>query len=355
MSVAPCLRVPKFLGERAITLAGRLNLFDRELKVQRVDEYLCIPLIREPLPAEIEELKKSLQMFEVTSHGFPERAGRPRELVDALENMLPPHLLASLPRAMDFVGDIAVVEIPPELEGCKGVLGEAILTMHKRLRTVLAKASAVGGVYRVREFEVIAGEAKTETVHREHGCAYHVDLTRAYFSPRLSHEHERVASQVREGETVIDMFAGVGPFSIMIAKKCGNVRVYAIDVNPDALHFLRRNITANRVEGKVTPILGEARRIVEERLLGTADRVIMNLPERAIEYVDAACGAIKPVGGVIHYYGFASSPEPLEAVKNRFIEAVRRTNRSVSKVLLAKTVRATAPLTWQVVTDAEVQ
>ncbi|KPV62684.1 MAG: tRNA (guanine(37)-N1)-methyltransferase Trm5b [Candidatus Bathyarchaeota archaeon BA2] len=352
---APSLRVPKALGEKAIRLLRKLNLSNRELGIQHVEDYLCIPLLSEPLPEDIKEMERSIPEFEISAHKFSQRAKRPLKLVDILGDKLPPHLLASVPHAIDFVGDIAIIEIPPELESHKETIGEAVMKTHKRVGTVLAKSSAVEGVYRLREFEVIAGVEKTETVHREHGCVYHVDLSKAYFSPRLSHEHDRVASLVREGEMVVDMFAGVGSFSILIAKKRENVRVHAIDVNPDAVDFLRRNVAVNRVEKKVVSILGDARRVVRERLVKMADRVIMNLPERAIEYVDVACEAIKPEGGIMHYYEFTSAPNPLETAKVRLIEAMKRTNRKVKQVLLARTVRATAPFTWQVVVDAEIQ
>lgn len=351
----PCLKVPKILGEKAIVLLSKLDLLNRELKVQQAGDHLFVPLVREPLPADVKELKRSLPDFEVSVHKFPRRTKRPLNLVDLLEDKLPPHLLASLPHAMDFVGDIAVIEIPPELEAYKKAVGEAILKAHKRAHTVLAKSGAVEGMYRLREFETIAGTGKTETIHREHGCVYHVDLAKAYFSPRLSHEHDRVASQVKDGETVIDMFAGVGPFSILIAKRHENVQLYAIDVNPDAMQYLKRNINMNHVGNRVTPILGDTRQIVKKRLAETADRVIMNLPERAIEYVDVACEAIKPRGGVVHYYEFASTPEPLEAAKVRLIEAIKRTSRNVKKILSARLVRATAPYTFQVSVDAEIQ
>ncbi len=268
---------------------------------------------------------------------------------------MPPHLLASLPHAVDFVGDIAIVEVPSELEDHKLMIGKAVLATQKRMSTVLAKLSAVGGVYRLRRFEVIAGVDKTETVHKEHGCVFHVDLAKAYFSPRLSYEHSRVAAQVKEGETVIDMFAGVGPFSILIAKERVKVRIYAIDVNPDAIHYLRKNIKANNVEAKVTAILGDARQIIKEKLKGAASRVIMNLPEKAIEYVDVACEGLQEEKGVIHYYEFTNASNPLEATKNRFSEAVKQTSRSLEKILLTRTVRATAPYTWQVVVDAEIR
>jgi tRNA (guanine37-N1)-methyltransferase len=95
----------------------------------------------------------------------------------------------------------------------------------------LTKAGDISGTYRIRDYTFIAGEHKTQTIHREFGCQFHVDIAKAYFSPRLSHEHQRVASLVQSCETVVDLFAGVGPFSVMIAKKNPNVKVYAVDLN----------------------------------------------------------------------------------------------------------------------------
>jgi len=166
---APCLEAPKTYGEKAIILLRELNLHNKELKIQQVEDYLHIPLIREPLPIEIEKIAKSLPRFEISVRKFSVRTKRPLKLVDILEDKLAPHLLASLPHAIDFVGDIAVIEVPPELEPYKRIVGEAILKVHRRVRTVLAKSGAVGGVFRVREFEVVAGTGKTETVHKEHG------------------------------------------------------------------------------------------------------------------------------------------------------------------------------------------
>ncbi len=355
MSEAPCLRVPKILGEKAISLARRLGLFNKNLKVCKAGDYLFIPLVAEPQPSHVEEFKRNLLEFEVMVHRFPERIDRRLKLVDRLGDELPPHLLASLPHAMDFVGDIAIVEVPPELESYKELIGSAIMTVHKNVKTVLGKAGAVEGVYRLRAFEVLAGRDKTETVHREFGCVYHVDLAKAYFSPRLSHEHDRVASQVQEDETVVDMFAGVGPFSILTAKRCKNVKIFAIDANPDAVQLLKRNIYANNVEETVTPILGDVRQVVKEGLVGVADRVIMNLPEVALDYVDVACEALKPGGGIMHYYEFASAPNPLDAAKVRLIEGIDKTDRNVDEILLARRVRATAPYAWQVVVDAKIR
>lgn len=355
MPEAPCLKVAKNLGEKAIRLGNEVGIFNREYKVQQVGNHLCIPLTHEPNSTLLKIIRKKIGHFEVSKYNFSERTKRPLILFDYLADKLSPHLLASVPHSIDFVGDLAIIEIPPELTDHKKTIGEAILKAHKQTRTILAKSGAVEGIYRVRDFEVIAGIAKTATVHREYGCTFHVDVAKAYYSPRLSSEHNRVASQVKRGEIVVDLFSGVGPFSIQIAKQHNDVKVYAVDVNPDAVELLKRNIAVNRVEQKVVPIFGEARKVVKEQLFGVADRVIMNLPETAVEYVEVASDALKAEGGIIHYYEFTKRFDTLETASVRFTEAVSRSNRQVKKILLTKTVRGVAPYTWQVVVDAEIQ
>jgi tRNA (guanine37-N1)-methyltransferase len=351
---ATCLKVPKKLGEQAIRLVREFNLFNSELSVQQLEDSLCIPLISVPSPFALKKLE-NLPEYEILTHSFVERKKRHFTHLDLLANNLPPDLLTLVPRAIDFIGAIAIVEIPSELTDHKKLIGEALLEAHKQTSTVLAKSGAVGGVYRIRNFEVIAGPNKTATVHREYGCIYYVDVAKAYFSPRLSSEHNRIASQVKAGETVVDLFAGVGPFAIPIAKNQKDVRVYAVDVNPDAIDLLKRNIAVNRAEKQVVPVLGNARQVVKNQLLEKADRVIMNLPETAYEFVDVACEALKEDGGIIHYYEFMKVSDPLETVKVRLTEAVNKCNRTVTKILLAKPVREVAPYTWQVVVDAEIQ
>ena len=355
MKKIPSLKIEKTLGEKAITALKTLGVLNADYKISPEGNYLFLPLNRKPGKTDLKELKIILPGFEVVQRVFAERVEPKPKFVDLLSEKLPPHLLASLPQSVDFIGDIAVVEIPPELEKYKTAVGEAVLKAHKQLSTVLAKSGAVDGEFRVREFETIAGAAKTSTVHKEHGCIFHVDLAKAYFSPRLSYEHNRVASLVNENETALDMFTGVGPFAIHIAKKLQEVHVYAVDKNPEAIRLLKKNMTANRVEAKITPIRGDAREIINEKLQGSSDRVIMNLPEKALEFVDVACQAIKPQGGIVHYYEFTSDKEPLRATQKRLQQGVRQNGRKVDEILGSRIVRGTAPFTWQVAVDARVK
>jgi tRNA (guanine37-N1)-methyltransferase len=351
---AICLKVPKRYGEKILVLASKLAITNKEMKIDRDEKSVWLPLLREPSNDVLQALREQAPELELSTHAFQERKEPVPSLPDLLAGKLPTNLLGSLPHSADLVGDITVIEIPRELSAYEREIGEAILKANKNVQTVLGKAGAIGGTYRVRSYNVLAGKPKTETVHKEYGCQYCVDIAKAYFSPRLSNEHNRVATLVKEGETVVDLFAGVGPFAMRIAKAHENVKVYAIDVNPNAVEYLKRNIRLNRVEGKVHALLGDARQIVNERLAGFGDRVIMNLPEGALNFVDVACTAIKPSGGTVHFYGFVSASEPMGNMKLRFIEAVEKCGRRVQEPMPSKLVRATAPYEWQVVLDARI-
>jgi len=350
------LAVPKKLGEKAIQLVSELDLFDHKLQIQQTKNSLQIPLLAKPTSDVLEELKKRLDTFNISVYEFTERKNKRLLPLDLLKHELPEDLLSLVPNAIDFIGDIAIVEIPDELTEYKNLIGKAIQKAHKQTKTVFAKAGAVKGVYRIRDFELLAGLNKTCTVYKEYGNIFHVDVANAYFSPRLSNEHNRVASQVTPNETVVDLFAGVGPFAIPIAKNHGTVQVYAIDINPDAVSLLEKNVDVNHVKKQVIPLLGDARKVIKEQLPQKADRVIMNLPETALEFVDVACDAIKIEGGIVHYYCFVyDSVEPLEAAKTELEQAVEKNKRKVTKFLFAKTVREVAPYAWQVVVDAKIQ
>ena len=354
MKKTDCIKTPRREGEKTLILAGKLGLISRDLEIQRDKEFIYIPLAKRPTKQELKTLKEQIADCKVSVHSFPERKKPRKSLAQILEDKLPPQLLASLPRAIDFVGDIAIVELPSELDAYKTAIGEAILKTNKKVHTVLAKAGAVEGMYRLRKFTLVAGEPKTDTIHKEYGCQYYVDVAKAFFSPRLSFEHRRVASQVEEGEIVVDLFAGVGPFSIQIAQNRQNVTVYAVDVNPDAVDCLKKNIRLDGTIGKVHPILGDARQVVKSKLSGVADRVIMNLPEKAVDFVEVACEAIKPSGGIVHFYSFINKSDSLENLKARFKEAVEKSGRRLEKILVLRLVRETAPYEWQAVLDVRI-
>jgi tRNA (guanine37-N1)-methyltransferase len=164
-----------------------------------------------------------------------------------------------------------------------------------------------------------------------------------------------VAKQVEENEVVVDMFAGVGPYSVLIAKLQSTSRVYSIDINPSAIKYLEENTFRNRVADRVTPILGDARELSKLKVRGIADRVIMNLPSEAGNYVDAALQTLKREGGIVHFYQFAQRDAIVDSIKDSFKSSVIGENREVKSINFCKAIREIAPGKVQVAIDAVVR
>ena len=261
--------------------------------------------------------------------------------------------LGTVYNSYHIVGDIAIIRLPKASKKRGQNVAKAVMSVHKNVRTVLAQTGAVRGNLRLRKLEYLAGENETVTLHRESGCLFSVDVEKCYFSPRLSHERMRVARQVGEGEVVVNMFAGVGCFSILIAKYSGAEKVYSIDVNPVVFQYMQKNIRMNRVFGKVIPVLGDAREIVEKRLCHSADRVLMPLPEKAFEYLPYALLALKKRGGWIHYYDFEHARKDenaAEKVRMRVSEKLQHLGMTLD-ISSSRVVRATGPNWYQAVLD----
>ncbi|MCK5023800.1 MAG: class I SAM-dependent methyltransferase family protein [Candidatus Aenigmarchaeota archaeon] len=215
--------------------------------------------------------------------------------------------------AFDVIGKSAIMEIPDELSHREKDIVEALLEMHPHIETVYKKGSDREGTFRLRDLKLIHGEEKEEE-YKEHGYRVRLNVKRIYFSPREGTERQRIASMVKPKETVMVMFAGVGPYSVAIAKKQPKVaKVYSIELNPDGYKYMEENFRINKVSKKVVPILGDCETGCAP-YFGKCDRVVMPLPKGAYEYLEVAVKCLKKKGGIIHYY-FLSSPEALSDIK----------------------------------------
>ena len=316
-----CIKVPRSNGETLRKKLIELGAMDKSLKIKSDDRFLYIPILdRKHAPAGVE----------VTIEQF-EDIKKPKTIEEIL----------GFAPSYEIVGDIAIL-----LEGSIEV-GKAILQVHKNVKTVLVALSPVKGEFRVRRYRVIAGENRTETVYKEHGCLYALDLQRVYFSPRLSTERARVAALVKPNETVIDMFAGVGPFSILIAKRAKHV--ISIDKNPEAILFLRKNMALNSIMN--IRVIGDDVHELSPHLKCQGDRVIMNLPHNAHEYLDDTMIIAKP-GAVVHYYDIQPENSFEDAIETVREAAVRHGCKT--KVLGIRKVRSYAPNRYNICIDFQV-
>ena len=273
-------------------------------------------------------------------------------LKKALKNVLSEKESEDLFSAFDQIGDIIIVRIPDSLLSKKKIIGKTLLDQVKTAKSVFYQSSSVEGDFRTRDLEILAGVDKTETEYKEFGCRFIVDVEKAFFSPRLSTERDRIAELVQDGEIVINMFGGVGMFSIIAAKrkKC---TVYNIDINPIAAKLCEKNIRLNKkLVGKVISIHGDAAKIIEEQFCDQGDRVLMLLPERSDEFLNSAILATKR-NGIIHYYSHIHADKKSQAAKlseKHYLD----TTPIKSKILNSKIVRAVGPRYYQTVVDVRI-
>jgi tRNA (guanine37-N1)-methyltransferase len=278
----------------------------------------------------------------------------PHMLKNILSNILSSDEVSQVYSAFDQIGDIVIIKIPNELMPKKKFIADTILAHVKSAKAVFAQVSPVRGDYRVRNLEFIAGENRTITEYKEHGCRFRVDVAKTYFSPRLSTERLRIANMVGEGETIVNMFAGVGTYSILMARMNKTCKVYSIDSNAVAAELCEANAKLNKVQDRVVSIHGDAGEVIKDKLAGQADRVLMPLPESAKEFVDSAVLALKKKG-VVHYFIHIRADNK-KTSKNLGLQDAHKAfvkyNHIVQQV---RVVRGVGPRIYQIVADVLVK
>ncbi len=288
--VAPALTVARSEAEatrRALLAAGILRF---DLKPDRDASNVFFPLSRDVT---------GFGGRPAAPHAFEPLVRAEPSWQAVAERSIPPDVAAQLPSSFDQIGHVVVLKLPAPLVPFAAVVGHAILDTVRSARSV-ALDRGVEGELRVRGLDVVAGDPVTLTSLVEHGVRLRVDPARAYFSPRLATERRRVAALVAPGERVADLFAGVGPFSLVIARHARPSRVDAVDLNPAAVELLRENVAANRAGGIVVPHLADAR-VFAQAHSGVADRAISNVPHSSADFLDAVLRVLKPTG-VWHHH-----------------------------------------------------
>jgi tRNA (guanine37-N1)-methyltransferase len=319
----PCVRVPREEGEATRQALVEQGVLADDWELTADEGWLYIP---------VSDPDGVASSYEVVRYEVPER-----------DSQTMPADLLEKPPTYERLGDIAIVdEDDPEQAQ---VVAEAIVESDLPVETVLNRSSKVKGELRVRDWEVLAGSG-TETVHREYGCEYRLDQAEVYFSPRLSTERHRVAEQITPDEQAFDMFAGVGPFVIPFAKR--GATVVGVDLNDQAIEYLRENAERNGVGDRVTAISGDVREVAPE-YADWADRIVMNLPHSADEFLDSAMTTASDES-VLHYYDIQHEDDRFGPGE----EAIRGVAESAGydvAVETRHTVRSYAPHEYNVCLD----
>ncbi len=317
-----CIRVPRKEGEKTRRKLIEMGAIDQGLKIKADNEHILIPVIMQ------------IETYDIEKGDF-EALRRKESIVE----------IPGCAAAFEQIGDIAIID-RHEPQATK--VAEVLIRQNK-IKTVLQAETSVSGEYRTRKFEILTGEKKTETIYKENGCRYLLDLARVYFTPRLGTERMRVANQVHDGDKVVDMFAGVGPFGILIAKKYPATHVIAIDKNPDAIYYLKENAKLNKVKN-VEIREGDARDTAKG--ISGADHVIMNLPHSGLEFMDLALGMIKK-GGIIHFYAIAQEDDLFDGILRKIEEGAGGSGFQINPVN-KRIVRPYAPYQYNICIEFQV-
>lgn len=267
-------------------------------------------------------------------------------LREALRGVLPEEKLRLVPRGFQQIGRIAILSLPEELVGEAETIARKILETGQ-VDTVALKTGGIEGWMRKPNTRVIAGKPQTETVHKEAGCIFKLDVAETMFSKGNLSERQRIAELVKEGEVVADLFAGVGQFSIPIAKKGRARLVYAIEKNSVAYRYLCENVRLNKVGHIVVPIFGDCAQVSPR---GIADRVILGILHVGHIYLPLASDVLREDGGVIHYHETVPVKLAFERPLQRIVKSV---GREIKKVEI-RIVKKYSPKVLHVVADAHV-
>ena len=290
------------------------NLLIKDLKIRRDEEFVYFP---------VKNLPRDLKYNNSIRIEFEKIRKKPTSYKEIA--LIPKSLKKKLPTSYDIIGNIIVIKIPKDLIKYKNKIGEALLKTNNNIQTVCYTTSITGEL-RTLNPEIISGEKSTVTIHKEYDLKFFLDVGKTYFSPRLAEERRRIANLVKSGETIIDMFAGVAPFSIMIAKYAKPKIIYAVDKNKYAIIYALKNVKLNNVIDKIEIIQEDSKNICKiiDKKKVNVNRIIMNLPFSAHKFFSYALKLISKEC-VIHYYAIIDELKIDDRIKE--LEKIARKNK----------------------------
>ena len=219
-------------------------------------------------------------------------------ILEQLSREMPDELIKKLPSKWEKIGDVVTLVLPKELENYKGLIGKKYAEI-LNCKTVLNDIGGITGELRKPNVEIIHGSKETETTHKENGICYKLDPQKVMFSSGNMDERIRMATISNNSEVVVDLFAGIGYFTLPIAVYSKPEMIVACEKNPVSFDYLKDNITLNNVTDIVEPLKGDNREVAPKFI---ADRVIMGYIKDTKVFLDTAINCLKENIGVIHYH-----------------------------------------------------
>lgn len=321
-------------AQEAKQAAYQSDLLDPERKIVVREGFAEIP-VTSPLPG-----------YELVRQKAPEFYNKASDLAGFLRDTLTGDEIDLLPRGWAILGDVITVKIHPGLDPYQHRIGAALLSIYPRCKSVL-RDFGIEGQLREPRRRIIAGSG-TETVHIENGVKFKLDARRVMFSPGNMHERIRM-SRLGHDDLVVDMFAGIGYFTLPMAVHSRPRKIIAIELNPVAYGYLQENIRLNHVEDVVEPRLGDC---TDKTPQGIADRVVMGFVGTTDRYLQTGIRALRP-GGVLHYHQTVPSWLYPDLLVNDISRAAKDLGRQ-AEILRCVRVKKYSPGVLHAVVDARI-
>jgi tRNA wybutosine-synthesizing protein 2 len=267
----------------------------------------------------------------------------------SLKNQIPNDLISNIPSKWEKTGDVLTIKLPTRLKMYEKEIGKIYADV-LNCKTVLNDKFGITGLYRKPNVELIYGSKNTETIHKENGIKFKLDPQRIMFSSGNMDERIRMANISNKSEIIVDLFAGIGYFTIPIAVYSKSKKIYACEINTLSYSYLCKNIILNDVDKIVEPLKGDNREISPKNV---ADRVIMGYFGTTQEYLPTAIDCLKNHNGIIHFHDIFPDErvpeEPLKIIK----KIAGKYNRSI-KLINCKHVKTYAPRISHYVLDIKI-
>ncbi len=274
------------------------------------------------------------------------------KLKENLKGLLTEEELSILPRGFQTVGKVIILKLNPILIEKREIIGKTCLKLFPNIRSIYINLGKVVGTFRdPKGIEFIAGEDNPIVEHKEHRIIYRFDITKIMFSKGNIYERKYLATLIKGGEIIVDMFAGIGYFSLPIAKHASPEKIYSIEINPVSYKFLVENIKINHLEEKIIPILGNSKKEVLNLSKSgiRADRIIMGVFPAPKDFIREALSLAKDKGSIFHYEGVVSKEDFLSLFEEFHNEAKKMDFKSELKA--KRYVKSYGPNLYHVVLD----
>ncbi|BCS90563.1 MAG: tRNA (guanine(37)-N1)-methyltransferase [Candidatus Micrarchaeota archaeon] len=361
------IKLPKSRCEILRKRLSKMDLLISNVKPLRYDDYIAFPVKESIKDVEDPEIK-SLELLDIDSYEAMDLTKG--SFKDYLKRYLNEEELKHISNGYDIYGSIAVIDIDNSLKDKAKLIAKALMDFDKRIKTVLAKKSAVSGAYRTREFSYIYGRRSYIAEHKENGCIFRYDIRKVFFSNRLAFERKRVYSLVKDHERVYVMFSGVAPFSIEIAKHTNADKILSAELNPYGHRYAIINCRLNNIsyidlDSKIDNRSLEAALSSKERMIlinanvsdlsnleaidSYFDRIVMPLPRSTLLFLNEAYKAARD-NATVHLYAFSDINNPFESIKRRILEHAEANGYKI-EFLFERVVRNYSPQELEVVID----